>query len=651
MPFNTAISGLRASSDSLKVAGNNISNASTVGFKASRAEFADVYSSSVLGTGGNAIGSGTRLTNVAQKFTQGNTAFTSNSLDMAINGNGFFILTDDGALSYTRNGSFHLDREGFIVDSQSRSLQGFRASSTGAIGGNLETLQIQSDNLPPQQTTDVDAVLNVDAEQIPPERRIGQLISTGTDINTPSLNAAGNGYTGQTFNITDPNGVVSPIVIAADATANAIGALLTAIEGVNVTSSNSVVVDFGALATTNTWQFSFNGIPFPVNATAQEIAIEINNQTNNGLPGVSASIAGTALTISANTGVNFGFSVAGGVAGTDAMTFTGDNGTTTLTANGGTQAMTVGGQFVVNLDEGYTIDDDGVNDGTLLPTPIVPTTVITNAFDPSVQDTYNHATSLNVFDSLGNPHVLSLYFVKESESNRWTAYVQLDDENVGDPNPALPSPQNVLPTLSQYTLQFNSDGSLNDTLSDEIHITNWTPLNSEGDYNGSLRPTTIANGATLPIPDPPTDSNFVVNLTGTTQFGSPFSVNAVSQNGFTTGRLSGLDINAEGIMFARYTNGQARTLGQVALAGFNNTQGLSPLGETNWGETFESGQATVGTPGSAALGAIQAGALEESNVDLSQELVQLIIAQRNFQASAKTIQTADTVTQTIINLR
>lgn len=651
MPFNTAISGLRAASDSLKVAGNNISNASTAGFKASRAEFADVYSSSVLGTGGNAIGSGTRLTNVAQRFTQGNTAFTANSLDMAINGNGFFILTDDGALSYTRNGSFHLDRDGFIVDSAGRSLQGFRASSTGSIGGNLETLQIQSDNLPPQQTTEVNAVLNVDAREVAPETRIDQLTSTGSDINTPILAGANNGYTGQVFTVTDPDGVTTNVTVAAGDSALATAEALTTIDGVNVTSSNTVTVDFGALSTTNTWVFSFNGETFPVGNSIQDIAIAINNETNGSLPGISASFSGTELTISANSGVDLDFNVSGGVNGTDAMTFTGTGGPQVLTANGGSQALTIGGAFVVNLDEGFSVDDDGTNDGTLLPDPIVPTTVVTNAFDPSIQDTYNHATSLNVFDSLGNDHVLSLYFVKENQINNWTAYVQIDDENVGDPNPALPSPQNVLPTLSQYTLNFNADGSLNATLSEQIHITNWTPLNTEGDNNGSLGPLTIANGATLPIPDPPTDSNFVVELTGTTQFGSEFSVNAVSQNGFTTGRLSGLDINAEGIMFARYTNGQARTLGQVALAGFNNTQGLSPLGETNWGETFESGQATVGTPGSAALGAIQAGALEESNVDLSQELVQLIIAQRNFQASAKTIQTADTVTQTIINLR
>ena len=136
-----------------------------------------------------------------------------------------------------------------------------------------------------------------------------------------------------------------------------------------------------------------------------------------------------------------------------------------------------------------------------------------------------------------------------------------------------------------------------------------------------------------------------------TQFGSVFSVSAVDQNGFATGRLSGLDISDTGMIFARYTNGENQVLGQVALANFTNVQGLSNLGGTSWGETFESGEPVIGAPRSASLGVLNSGALEDSNVELSDELVQLIIAQRNFQASAKTIQTIDAVTQTIINLR
>jgi len=619
-----------------------------------------------LGTGGNSIGSGVRLSDVSQQFTQGNTSFTSNSLDMAVNGNGFFILSDSGAMSYGRNGAFHLDNEGFLVDSSGREVQGFLASDSGEISGNLSTLQIVTDNLPPRQTTNVNSMLNLNAELVPPTVRGTTSTATGTAINTPVLGstfAGGNGYPVETFTFTDANGVNTVLSTNANDSASDIASLFSTIQGATVASSNAVTIDMGTAAqvAANTMQINLNGVSFPAGSTPQQIAIAINNETNNLLQGITANftgaIPGTGLTISANSGVDLSFTVNGGGTANDVFTMTGDGGSLALGAGAGIQGV-IGGKVDLTLAEGLTMTSGDLinstaspNPGTLFTDPVVQTPYVANQFDPSNQGTYNNATSLNVYDSLGNAHVMSMYFVKESTINTWSMYVQIDDEDVGDPNPALPSPQNVLPTRAQFSLVFNTDGSLNETASDDVFISNWTPLNQDGVYNGSQRGLTVANGGTLPIPDPPNSSNFVIDLNGTTQFGSPFSVNAVSQNGFTTGRLSGLDVNSEGIIFARYTNGQAQVLGQVALANFNNTQGLQPLGDTLWGETFESGQAIIGTPGSAALGVVQAGALEESNVDLSQELVQLIIAQRNFQANAKTIQTADTVTQTIINLR
>lgn len=664
MTFNTAISGLRAASDILQVTGNNIANASTSGFKSSRAEFADVYATSTLGTGGNAMGSGVRLSDVSQQFTQGNTSFTKNSLDMAVNGNGFFILSDNGAMSYGRNGAFHLDNAGFMVDSAGREVQGFLADDSGAVGGNLSTLQIVTDNLPPRQTTEAKGMLNLNAELVPPTVRGTTTSSTGTAINKPVLGTAfggGNGYPVETFTFTDANGVNTVLSTNANDSASNVAALFSTIKGVTATSSNAVTIDMGASAATNTMQVNLNGVSFPAGATPQQIAIAINNQTNSLLQGITANytgpIPGTGLTISANSGVDLSFTVNGGGTATDVFDVTGTGGTLSLGAGGGIQGV-VGGKVDLTLDQGITMTSgDLINStpspsaGSLFTNPVVQTPYIANQFDPTNPKTYNSATSLNVYDSLGNAHVMNTYFVKESPINTWSMYVQIDGQDVGDPNLALPSPQNVLPTRAQFNLVFNTDGSLNQTASDQVFISNWTPLNKDGVYNGSQRGQTVANGGGLPIPNPPVSSNFLISLDGTTQFGSPFSVNAVSQNGFTTGRLSGLDVNSEGIIFARYTNGQAKTLGQIALANFNNTQGLQPLGDTQWGETFESGQAVIGTPGSAALGVVQAGALEESNVDLSQELVQLIIAQRNFQANAKTIQTADTVTQSIINMR
>ena len=139
--------------------------------------------------------------------------------------------------------------------------------------------------------------------------------------------------------------------------------------------------------------------------------------------------------------------------------------------------------------------------------------------------------------------------------------------------------------------------------------------------------------------------------TPTTQFGSAFGVNALTQDGATTGRLVGIDISDTGIVQARFNNGQSRALGQVALANFANPQGLRQQGNTTWTETFDSGAALVGAPGTASLGSVQSGGIEASNVDLTDQLVSMITTQRNFQANAQVITTTDQITQTIINIR
>ncbi|RKZ79517.1 MAG: flagellar hook protein FlgE, partial [Gammaproteobacteria bacterium] len=138
---------------------------------------------------------------------------------------------------------------------------------------------------------------------------------------------------------------------------------------------------------------------------------------------------------------------------------------------------------------------------------------------------------------------------------------------------------------------------------------------------------------------------------GSTQNSGAFAVNALTQDGFPTGRLSGLDISADGLVRATFTNGQATPLGKIAMANFANPQGLKQIGNTSWVETLDSGQVLAGEAGTGVFGLIQSGALETSNVDLTKELVGLITAQRNFQANSKSIETENAITQTIINLR
>jgi len=249
-------------------------------------------------------------------------------------------------------------------------------------------------------------------------------------------------------------------------------------------------------------------------------------------------------------------------------------------------------------------------------------------FDPSDSSTYNSSTSVNVYDSLGNAHVMTKYFVK-TDANTWDMHVLIDGRDLSGTlatDPAFSSDPEVL--------TFNSSGALiGGQITNIGGAAGWQPLDANGEPAGAEV------------------QNLSLDLTGSSQYASSFGVTSVVQDGFTTGELAGLSIDDNGMLIARYTNGQTKTQGQLVLATFANQQGLKPLGDTAWAQSSASGEPVIGVPGSGTQGLIQSGALEQSNVDLSEMLINLIVAQRNYQANAKTIQTEDAVTQTIINLR
>lgn len=403
MPFRIAISGIRASQNDLNTIANNIANVNTSGFKGSRAEFHDVFAVSNVGSAGGAAGQGVNTARISQQFTQGNITFTDNGMDLAISGQGFFILDDDGSRMYSRDGAFGIDRDGFVVNAGEQKLMAFSADAAGNITGALAPLQISTANTAPQVTANVSLGANLDSQEAVP-------------LGSP--------------------------------------------------------------------------------------------------------------------------------------------------------------------------------------------------FDPNDNTTFNNTTATTVFDSLGGSHLMQFYFAKTG-SGTWNMHTRVDGVAVSGPD----------------AVAFGTTGLLTVPASGVVTIPSFTPS---------------GGGAAMTV---------AVDLGATTQYGADFGVNQISQDGFTTGRLTGVDIDKQGLVFVRYTNGQAEVQGQVALANFANPQGLQPQGGNNWAETFAAGEVLQGAPGSASLGLIQAGALEDSNVDLSEQLVKLIVAQRNFQANTEVIQTADAVTQSIINIR
>lgn len=407
MSFGIALSGLNAAQQDLNVTANNIANSSTTGFKQSRAEFAEMFAVSPYGVNRNAHGSGAKVAAVSQQHTQGNINTTNNSMDLALSGQGFFILSDGGATAYTRAGAFRPNNDGYVVNSQNQRLQVYPPGVNGAFNTSTMTdLRLVTSESSPSATAEVETVFN--------------------------------------------------------------------------------------------------------------------------LPSAAA----------------------------------------------------------------------------------VPTTTPFSAAD---ETSYNTARSMTVYDSLGAAHTASMYYVKTA-TNEWDMHMTIDGNAAG----------------TQH-LVYDQNGNLT------------TPANGQFVLPTYDAAAGLSTGA-APL-------NLTMDLSRTTQYGDTFTMTSITQDGYTTGRLIGIDIDSTGVVQARFTNGQSTQLGQVAIANFANPQGLQQLGDTNWAQTFGSGQALNGQAGNSGFGLIQSGALESSNVDITAQLVNMITAQRNFQANSQMISTADQITQTIINIR
>ncbi len=234
-----------------------------------------------------------------------------------------------------------------------------------------------------------------------------------------------------------------------------------------------------------------------------------------------------------------------------------------------------------------------------------------NAFTPTDPNSYNNSTSLTVYDSLGAAHTATLYFIKGAVANAWSSQLYIDGTAVGTPQ----------------ALTYSNTGALTAPANGQVAFPAYTP----------------ATGAAA--------MSVTFDFSQTTQYGDNFGVTAVSQNGFTTGKLTGVSVDSTGVVQARFTNGRSINLGQIAMANFANPQGLQQLGNANWSATNASGAAVDGVAGNSGFGTIASGSLEHSNVDTTSALVEMIVAQRDFQANAQMIQTDNQITQTVINIR
>jgi flagellar hook protein FlgE len=628
-------------------------------------------------------------------------AFGAANAQASLDSLGFNIPADmfvaAGTDTIDRSNSFRInltvpapDTEGrsgtttITLDEEFRSVQQLAASinrqissldADAYIGVRAEAIEIEPRVVPPEYKLQFVAVEDGEASII----SISEIIASGDDLSaaqmygllqvneddnsllTLGIEGVNNEYPAQKVTLTDPDGQEVVIETEENAEANEIAAIFNRQAGITASASTTATIPLSGYNNPgNNMTLFLNGQEL-TSTSLEEIAEEINLLQTTTLPGFKAEISDNGdLVINNSIGRDIKIEISSPTV-TDSIVVTGSANAGPVVLGGTATAdvaASVGGTIEFIINEGYSLSSpvpaiSGVF-GALTPDEFED--YVLNSFNPKDQNTYNHATSSTIYDSLGNGHILTQFFVKEpidptrpNEENLWVMYVQIDGQEVGDPDSSLPFPENLEPTRLRYELFFNPDGTLDEAATGDLFVTNWDPVDSEGAPTGSLKSLNVLEGG-LPLTDPPTNSNFEIVLDGSTQFGDKFSSGDTVQNGYTTGRLTGLEIDADGFIFARFTNGQAQVLGQVALASFKNPEGLIPLGDTAWGESFESGGPTVGSPRTGTFGNLRSSALEDSNVDLSEELVGLIIAQRNFQASAKTIETSDTVTQTIIQL-
>ena len=421
MSFTQGLSGLNAAAKDLEVIGNNVANVNTVGFKGSQAQFADVFAAALSGAGAAQIGIGTRLATVAQQFTQGTINITNNTLDMAINGAGFFVLNSLHGTTYTRNGQFQLDKNGNIVSSTGALLQGFPANAAGVVQvGSTGPLQVP----------------------------------TGTGSPAPSTN-----------------------IIA-----------------------------------------------------------------------------------------------------------------------------------------GFNLDSNSANP-------------VAAPFNSTLSTTYNNATSVTTYDSQGNPQTSTMYFVRTAQ-DAWDVYTKVLDTATS----AVLSPDTLIGNFV-----FTSNGTLPTP-----------PAGGFGFTPAAGYPVTFVPKA---VPGAAPTQSLTFDFSAATQFAGPFGVSVLSQDGYALGNLSGFSIGSDGKITGRYSNGVTKVVGEVALATFANMQGLQPLGDNQWAETGKSGAPVPNAPGTGNTGVLQTSAVAGSNVDLTAELVNMVTAQRNYQASSQTIKVQDAVYQSLLNLR
>ncbi len=776
MSFYTSLTGLNSATAQLAVTSNNIANVGTSGFKRSRADFGDIFSTSPLQKSSSNIGQGVSLKQVSQEFSQGNISTSGNSLDLAITGDGFFPLkTPDGLQDiYTRNGSFTLNDQNNVVNSTGQRLMAASVDSSGKADlTNLNALTIPSKTSGEAvETTKIQLGLNLPADSA--------VITADFDRSNPSTynkstaltvyDSGGNGYLATVYYVKTQNATmdspfskwqsyffvgdtqVKPALQQATDTlgsalfVNKYGDVLpktdsrvipssgttemysldqltdsrpsSSATAVGSTLPNTVYTNGALVGATGTLSFAISvdaGAPQTINYTlkpadsdpevlARNIEIAINN-VMGALPDTPDDIAtpnvneftknaryGTTVKFDPDTAR---FSIASGTTGdtssvaisaadakavslmglADAPNLKVTASTTQALRGKPSEPAVLSGEVmtintaksiqVTSSNKDFFVSVDGIAAKVELPFPTTYTNIDT--FAKALQDKIN-----SMVDPETGRKVLGVTVAFDPKTKQLNFTTGTTGSNAaiqvsGSADWGLANTEMQFGTttewkkLTQFTengaLQFVKNGEQTEDGEGVSDKTEWWPVYLDrGELSFDLTGKPVS-----PLTDMPFETAFLqggkgaltmsIDFTKSTQYSSAFAVLSQSQDGAPEGELMGLNINPDGLVNATYSNGSQVSLGKIVLANFSSPSGLRQVGDASYLASASSGVAKIGEAGSAGFGSIRAGATERANVDLTQELVDLITAQRNFQANAKAIETSSTMTSAIINIR
>jgi flagellar hook-basal body protein len=776
MSFYTSLTGLNSATAQLAVTSNNIANVGTSGFKRSRADFGDIFSTSPLQKSSSNIGQGVSLKQVSQEFSQGNISTSGNSLDLAITGDGFFPLkTPDGLQDiYTRNGSFTLNDQNNVVNSTGQRLMAASVDSSGK----ADLTDLNALTIPPKtsgeavETTQIQLGLNLPADSA--------VITADFDRSNPSTynkstaltvyDSGGNGYLAtvfyvktqnatiespfskwQTFffvgdtqvkpglqQVTDKTGTAlfvnkygdvlpknDPRVVPSSGTtemysldklndvgqiresspATALGVKLQPPHFsngnlVNPTGTLTFDIRVDGSATPRTISYSLRSEDSSPSVLARNVEIAINNtmgflQDTVGPPVIKNARFG--ITVDFDP-VNAKFSIASGTTGDTstiaisgansvATNFMGLSGADALLVVNASQSVALRGKpslpailkgEATNILPTKSIDVTSINKDFFVTVNGIPGRIeltpgpyTISEFETALQDKINGAN--------GNPGIVdgnlrkvsgvtvkfdtnTKAFVFTTSNTGNNASIQVTSKDFGLANTEMQfGVTSEWKELDQFrengALQFVKNGVQTEVADGLSTNTEWWPVYLDrGELSFDLTGKPVS-----PLTDMPFETAFLaggkgaltmsIDFTKSTQYSSAFAVLSQSQDGAPEGELMGLNINPDGLVNATYSNGSQVSLGKIVLANFSSPSGLRQVGDASYLASATSGVAKIGEAGSAGFGSVRAGATERANVDLTQELVDLITAQRNFQANAKAIETSSTMTSAIINIR